>query len=61
LRGISAQEAGTLTLLEPILNTLWAYLISPDQQRPTVYTLVGGALILGALLFRYLPIRRWTK
>jgi len=27
LRTVSAQEAGTITLLEPLLNPLWAYLV----------------------------------
>jgi len=57
LRSVSAQEAGILTLLEPVLNGLWAYLISPAQQTPGVYTILGGAVILGALLWRYAPAR----
>jgi drug/metabolite transporter (DMT)-like permease len=55
LRSLSAQEAGTITLLEPIFNPLWAYLVSPQTEAPTIPTLVGGACILGALLWRYWP------
>ena len=55
LKSISPQEAGTLVLLEPLLNTLWAYLIAPEKQTPTVFTLVGGAVIVGALFWRYAP------
>jgi drug/metabolite transporter (DMT)-like permease len=55
LRSVSPQEAGVLTLLEPVLNPLWAYLISPETDTPTVYTAVGGVLIVGALAYRYLP------
>lgn len=58
LRSVSTQEAGAITLLEPLLNGLWAYLIAPEAQKPTTYTLVGGAFILGALLFRYAPFCR---
>jgi drug/metabolite transporter (DMT)-like permease len=58
LKSISPQEAGTLVLLEPVLNTLWAWLIAPEQQTPSVYTLVGGAVILGALFWRYAPFGR---
>ena len=55
LRSVSPQEAGAITLLEPMLNPLWAYLISPETDTPTVYTAVGGVLIVGALAYRYLP------
>jgi DME family drug/metabolite transporter len=55
LRVVSPQEAGTITLLEPLLNPLWAYLVSPKSEAPTIYTLVGGACIVGALAWRYWP------
>jgi drug/metabolite transporter (DMT)-like permease len=55
LRSVSPQEAGAITLLEPVLNPLWAYLIAPETDTPTVYTAVGGVLILGALGYRYMP------
>jgi drug/metabolite transporter (DMT)-like permease len=57
LRRVSPQEAGTLTLLEPILNPLWAYLVSPGTERPSVWTCGGGCFILGALAYRYWPLR----
>lgn len=57
LRSVNPQEAGAITLLEPMLNPLWAYLISPETDTPTPYTAVGGVLILGALAYRYLPRR----
>ena len=50
LKRISPQEAGTLTLLEPLLNPVWAYLVSPKTEQLRWPTLVGGALILAALL-----------
>jgi drug/metabolite transporter (DMT)-like permease len=55
LRTVSPQEAGTLTLLEPLLNPLWAYLVSPGTEAPNAYTLLGGGCILGALAYRYWP------
>jgi drug/metabolite transporter, DME family len=58
LRSLSPQEVGTLTLLEPLLNPLWAYLVVPDKERPNAFTLIGGAFILGGLLYRYFPVRR---
>ncbi|VTS05619.1 DMT family transporter [Tuwongella immobilis] len=55
LRLISTEEAGAITLLEPMLNPLWAYLMRPEQETPTISTAIGGVLILGALAWRYLP------
>jgi drug/metabolite transporter (DMT)-like permease len=55
LRTVSPQEAGAITLLEPMLNPVWAYLISPEREAPSSATWVGGGLILGALAYRYLP------
>jgi drug/metabolite transporter (DMT)-like permease len=57
LRGVSPQEAGTLTLLEPLLNPAWAYLVSPRTETPSAWTVAGGAFILGALAWRYWPFR----
>jgi drug/metabolite transporter, DME family len=60
LRSVSPQEAGTLTLLEPLLNPVWAYLAtaaSPQPEIPDIYTLAGGVFILGALAWRYWPLR----
>jgi drug/metabolite transporter (DMT)-like permease len=58
LKSVGPQEAGTLTLLEPILNPLWAYLVAPEKEKPTVYILIGGGCILAALVYRYWPARR---
>ncbi len=54
-RVVSAQEAGAITLLEPLLNPLWAYLVAPDIEQPRLYTMLGGVFILGGLLWRYWP------
>lgn len=51
LRVVNPQEAGALTLLEPLLNPLWAFLIAGEA--PHFWTFVGGAIILFALLWRY--------
>jgi drug/metabolite transporter (DMT)-like permease len=55
LRRVSPQEAGTITLLEPLLNPVWAYLVSPQTETPGAATYLGGALIVGALAWRYWP------
>jgi drug/metabolite transporter (DMT)-like permease len=56
LRSVSPQEAGTITLLEPILNPLWAFLVVAEV--PSKFELVGGGFILGALAWRYWPFRK---
>ncbi len=58
LRVVSSQEAGVITLLEPLLNPLWAWLVAPQKESPTAYTIAGGVLILGALAWRYWPARK---
>src|SRR6185437_13668385 len=57
LRVLSPQEAGIITLIEPLLNPVWAYLMTPEKDAPTVPMIAGGALILAALAWRYLPHR----
>jgi drug/metabolite transporter (DMT)-like permease len=56
LQTVSAQEAGIITLLEPLLNPIWAYVVAGEA--PSRFTLVGGACILGGLFWRYWPWRR---
>jgi drug/metabolite transporter (DMT)-like permease len=53
LKSIGPQEAGIITLLEPLLNPVWAYMIAPDRDTPTPDTWLGGAILLGAMAFRY--------
>jgi drug/metabolite transporter (DMT)-like permease len=53
LRSVSAQEAGTLTLLEPILVPVWTYFVSGEVPHPLTY--VGGSVILAGLAYRYWP------
>ena len=57
LKHLTPQEAGMITLLEPLLNPLWTYMISPETDTPTTATWIGGALIIGALAWRYAPRR----
>ena len=51
LKYVGAQEASIITLLEPVLNPIWVLLIW--GQAIASHTLVGGALILIALVIRY--------
>jgi drug/metabolite transporter, DME family len=52
LRTVSALEVSLLLLLEPTLNPIWAWLVQGEV--PGVWTLVGGAVILGATVMRML-------
>jgi drug/metabolite transporter, DME family len=50
IRHVTALEASTLLLLEPALNPLWAWMV--HGERPGAWSLAGGALILGATVFK---------
>jgi drug/metabolite transporter, DME family len=52
LSTVSAQEAGVILLLEPLLNPLWTFLAV--REVPSSATLVGGTFLLGSVLCRYL-------
>ena len=51
LRAITSQEATVIGLLEPILLPIWVFLVWDELPAP--WTLVGGGLILAALVLRY--------
>jgi drug/metabolite transporter (DMT)-like permease len=61
LRTVSPQEAGMLTLVEPLLAPLWAYLTATQRKVPDVTDWIGGAFILAALVWRYAPALWNTK
>ncbi len=60
LRTIPAAEAALIGLLEPVFSPLWAYLITPETDTPTLPMLCGGGLILLAILWRYVPMASST-
>jgi drug/metabolite transporter (DMT)-like permease len=47
-RRLSATELGLLALLEPILGPVWVWVLMDEN--PGAATLVGGAIVLGAVL-----------
>lgn len=55
LRTVSPQEAGILSLVEPLMNPIWTYLMAGET--PTSATIVGGAILLFSLIIRYVPNR----
>jgi drug/metabolite transporter, DME family len=50
LRHVPALEASVLLLLEPALNPVWSWLVHGETPGP--WSIAGGALILGATIFR---------
>lgn len=50
IRHVPALEASVLLLLEPALNPVWAWLVHGEIPGP--WSILGGALILGATLLR---------
>jgi drug/metabolite transporter (DMT)-like permease len=51
-RLIPAGEVALITLLEIVLGPIWVWAVL--SERPSTATLVGGAVVLGALLFEAL-------
>jgi drug/metabolite transporter (DMT)-like permease len=58
LRTVSPHEAAIITLIEPLLNPVWAFLMTPEKDTPTPSMWLGGSLILLALIWCYLPTRK---
>lgn len=56
LRGVGGVEASLLLLVEPLLNPFWVAL--GIREVPSASTIVGGVIILGALVLRYVPSNR---
>jgi drug/metabolite transporter (DMT)-like permease len=50
IRRLPALELSLLLLLEPVLNPIWTWLIRGED--PGVWTIVGGAVIVGATAVR---------
>jgi DME family drug/metabolite transporter len=48
IRHVPALEASLLLLLEPILNPVWSWIVHAEV--PSGWSLIGGAVILGATL-----------
>lgn len=58
LQSVSPQEVACLTLIEVPLSPIWAWLVATHPRPPLLTDLIGAAVILAALLLRYVPIRR---
>ncbi len=53
LKTVGPAEASLITLVEPLLATLWVFLVHGEKPAPA--TLVGGVFLLAGVLARYLP------
>lgn len=59
IRELPAVEASLLALLEPVLNPIWTWALANEQ--PSRWTIAGGALILGASVWRIATSRNSAK
>ena len=55
VRHVTALDASLLLLAEPVLNPVWAWLL--QGERPAVWSLAGGGLILAASVARTITAR----
>lgn len=56
MRSVTALEAILIPVLEPLLNPLWVAIFAGEK--PTFWTFVGGAVVIGAVTLRSLAIMR---
>ncbi|MDR7868581.1 MAG: EamA family transporter [Sporomusaceae bacterium] len=51
IKHVTALEATIITMIEPILNPIWVFLLLGEMPGP--WSLAGGAIILAAIVARY--------
>lgn len=56
LKRSNATEASLITMLEPLFNPLWV--VIGYGERPSLLAIIGGLIIVAALVFRVLFLRR---
>ena len=59
IRRLPALEISLLLLLEPVLNPVWAWIIRHEE--PGRWTILGGAVIVGATVIKLLVDARATE
>jgi len=52
LKRIYAVEASIISMVEPVFNPIWVFL--GYGETPTIYSIIGGLIILGAIIIRTL-------
>lgn len=58
-RGVRSLEAGIVGYIEPVLNPLWVFVFVGE--RPGVWALVGGAIIISAIAMHALLDAKWKR
>jgi drug/metabolite transporter (DMT)-like permease len=56
IRSVSAMEAVLVPVIEPLLNPIWAWMLTGE--RPGSWALIGGAVVVGAVTLRSLWVLR---
>ena len=51
IKQVTALEASIVTMVEPLLNPIWVFLLLGEQ--PGIWALWGGGVILTAMAVRY--------
>lgn len=59
MKSVSAIEGALLPVIEPVLNPVWVMVFA--SERPSLETIAGGALIIGAVTLRSLAGARPAK
>lgn len=59
LHRVQAFEASVMSLLEPLLNPIWVFIGYGES--PTLNAIIGGGIILSAILLRTVFVEIWEK
>jgi drug/metabolite transporter (DMT)-like permease len=51
-RGVRSLDAGIICYTEPVLNPVWVFLVLGE--RPSRWALIGGAIIISAVIIHML-------
>jgi drug/metabolite transporter (DMT)-like permease len=55
-RGVRSLDASIIGFVEPLLNPVWVFLFVGE--RPSIWALLGGSVIIGAIIFHTLYLNR---
>jgi len=58
-RGVRSLDAGIICYIEPVLNPVWVFLVL--HERPSRWALIGGAIIIMAVIIHMLLDARFKR
>jgi drug/metabolite transporter (DMT)-like permease len=58
-RGVRSLDAGIICYTEPVLNPVWVFLVL--RERPSRWALLGGAIIITAVIIHMLLDARFKR